>query len=30
MGDRLCKGLEAANNVDMGTSFLADHERAFL
>src|SRR6516162_6809305 len=33
MGDRLCKGLEAANNVNMGTSivaFLADHERAFL
>src|SRR5262249_59235936 len=31
MGDRLCKGLEAANNVNMGTSivaFLADHERA--
>ena len=33
MGDRLCKGLEAANNVNMETSivaFLADHERAFL
>jgi hypothetical protein len=33
MGDRLCKGLEAANNINMGTSivaFLADHERAFL
>ena len=33
MGDKLCKGLEAANNVNMGTSIvalLADHERAFL
>jgi hypothetical protein len=31
MGDRLCKGLEAANNVNTGTSIvalLADHERA--
>jgi len=33
MGDKLCKGLEAANNVNTGTSIvalLADHERAFL
>jgi len=31
MGDRLCKGLEAANNVNTGTNIvalLADHERA--
>jgi hypothetical protein len=33
MGDKLCKGLEAANNVNTGTSIialLADHERVFL
>lgn len=33
MGDKLCEGLEPANNVNTGTSIvalLADHERAFL